>query len=556
MTKRKPQAGHTPKTGRIGSGGGSSSAGAVHFEFPDSPDRLRGECRPITTCDFQVGMSIKHPGIRRRKVRGIVSMTYLRDPKPHEKDLYGVIVPKRWVSPKGGRGYLDSIFRGDGKLLEWFANEMAGIISGGEKVCYVGTPTERESMQKTDPEVCEELKRASLFLLELHRFEERYDTVVESYKGYLKYVADLSIDSAVEFMPPMEPTDMAPRFRTATIHITGFLALFRLHWELLSGGDKQRCFTPGTDGEAAVSKAVRDISPDAKNRIENVAKGLCPLALHGKTVADYLTWHLKNDENDYHRWLSSGVTIQTSSRIPDHLHDGTKAKLADISAMNLCLAEGLESLSGVHLAVREALGEAAATARASIVSALEEWKEQAGKKLSDNSDDYLFAAFEGYKGCGANDAKTDIGVALSHDKHTRLLENKYHRSPGFPEMTIEVTERYTKKFLHGYKIVLLGRFKGRQWMAAELEKRGAVIANRLSPSVDMAIDGGNVTAKQKAEVKAHQIYVIYHDLAAELIGRTTPPASPKYLRPKSSFPTDAEHFAHILDYYDITSDSS
>lgn len=224
--------------------------------------------------------------------------------------------------------------------------------------------------------------------------------------------------------------------------------------------------------------------------------------------------------------------------------------------MNLCLAEGLEALSSVHLAAREALKDSTADARTSIEAALEEWKETAGKSPSDTSEDHLFATFERMKGCRLDETETHIGVALSNDKNTRLLENKYHRSPGFPEMTIEVTERYTKKFLHGHKIVLLGRFKGRQWMAAELEKRGAVIANRLSPSVDMAIDGGNATAKQKAEVKAHQIYVIDHDLAAELIGRTTPPASPKYLRPKSSFPTDAEHFAHILDYYDITSDSS
>lgn len=321
MTKRKPQAGHTPKTGRIGGGGGSSSAGAVLFEFPDSPDRLRGECRPITTCDFQVGMSIKHPGIRRRKVRGIVSMTYLRDPKPHEKDLYGVIVPKRWVSPKGGRGYLDSIFRGDGKLLEWFANEIASIIGGGEKVCYVGMPTEANLMQKIDTERYAELKEASQFLLDLHSFEALYDTVVESYKRYLKYVADLSVDSAVEFMSLIDSNDMAPMFRTATIDITAFLALFRLYWEILSGGKKensQRFFEAKADGEV-VDKVVREISADAEQRIGRVVKGLCPLALHGRPVADLLSWQYKNDENDYHRWLSSGVTIQTSLRIPDHL---------------------------------------------------------------------------------------------------------------------------------------------------------------------------------------------------------------------------------------------
>lgn len=558
MTKRKPQAGHTPKTGRIGSGGGSSSAGAVHFEFPDSPDRLHGECRLIDADNFQVNLSVKHPEFRRKKLSGVVSMTYLREPKAHEENLYGVIVPKRWVSPKGGREYVDSIFRGDGKLLDWFANEIASIIGGGEKVCYVGMPTEADLMQKIDTEHCAELKEASQFLLDLHSFEALYDTVVESYKRYLKYVADLSVDSAVEFMSLINPNDMAPMFRTATIDITAFLALFRLYWEILSGGEKknsQRFFEAKADGEV-VDKVVRGISADAEQRIDRVVKGLCPLALHGRPVADLLSWQYKNDENDYHRWFSSGVTIQTSSRIPDHLWNKAKKTLKDAQPMNLCLAEGLEALSSVHLAAREALKDSTADARTSIEAALGEWKETAGKSPSDTSEDHLFATFERMKGCRLDETETYIGVALSNDKHTRLLEKKYRRSPGFPEMTIEVTERYTKKFLHGYKIALLGRFKGRQWMAVELEKRGAVIANRLLPSVGMAIDGGNATAKQKAEAKAHQIHVIDYDLATELIGRTTPPASPKYLRPKSSFPADVEHFAHILDYYEITSDSS
>lgn len=526
----------------------------THFEFPSDPGgtQVHGECLPIDDTSFQVKVSVKIPGYRRQQARGKVSMSYLREPAEHEEERYGVILPKRWLKTKTdiyGRDVY-SIFRNRGDALDWFTKKLAAIMGKGKIDCYVGLLPSGVLMP-VDTERCEKLKKAREFLSDLYSFEVLHDIVVESYKRYLKYAADLSIDNAVEFMPSRKPTDIAPIFRTATIECTAFLSLFRLYWETLAGDsrEKRQRFFALPEAREVLENAVREISPKARNTIDRLVKGLCPLALHGRPIADFLSWGSRNDENDYYRWFTSFLEIKTSKKIPPYLRDTAQSYLENNPPMNQSLAEGLDELSGVHLAIRDALKGIAANARSSIEAGVEEWKEHASDEHSETDIDNLFTIYERNRGCGLNQQETFIG--LSHDKNTRLLEYKYRRTPAFAKLTVETIERYLKVFLHEYKIVLLGRFPDRSELVGELEKRGAVVADSLSGSVDMVIKAGKLTDRQQREVLKHQVLEVSYDLIVKLIDKSTPPDAPKHLSPRSAFGSREEHFQHILEHYGV-----
>ena len=477
-------------------------------------------------------------------------MLYLREADGNkEADIYGVILPKRWVEGSCHEGNPSGIFRYDGNILNELASKLAGIIGDGAVECYAGMPTKSKLMQISIQRYTE-LKDAHTFLMDLYSMERLYDIVRESYKRYMKYIADLSMDSALEFRFSHKPADMVPIFTTATIECTAFLALFRLYWENLTGASKspgQRFFLSAKERDT-LDEIVEATSHDSRKQIDALVKGLCPLALHGKPIADFVTWQHKNNENDYHHLFSSSVKIETSDKIPSHLRETAKKCLHDGKPLPESLAEGIEALSSIHLKIRKALEPRTASARVSIENSMQEWKAHTGEEPSETDINNLFTIFKRNKGCELDISETNIGVA--HDKYTRILEGKYRRIPGFSNLAMEVTEIYTKTYLDGQKISLIGKFPDKRKLIEELEARGATIVD-ISATTDIVVRASNLTPKQQEKIRKYQIMVVGYATVEELIDRSTPPARPNYLRPRSSFDSTEEHFRHVLNYYEI-----
>lgn len=320
------------------------------------------------------------------------------------------------------------------------------------------------------------------------------------------------------------------------------------YWETLSGdsvADGQRIFS-SPEESTTLDEIATSVSGDIRKRIDKVVRGLCPLALHGKPIADFVSWHYRSNENDYHRWMSTFVGINTSDKIPSHIKNKAKELLQDGESISASWAEGIEALANVHLKIRNELKDRTANARLLAEKVIEEWKTQTDKECSDADIDSLFSIFERNKGCELDKAETNIG--LSHDKHTRLLEDRYHATPSFSKLQIEIVERHNKPFLSGYKIALAGRIPNKKKFEDKLEARGASIA-RISQSVDMVIKTGELTARQKEIVGNHPIMVVDYSLMDELIGKSTPPERPRSSRPRASFSSLQEHMEYILGYY-------
>ena len=359
--------------------------------------------------DFQVSMSIKPQGHRRKDVKGKASMLYLREADGNkETDIYGVILPKRWVEGSWHEGNPSGIFRYDGNILNELASKLAGIMGDGAVECYAGMPTESKLMPISIQRYTE-LKDAHTFLMDLYSMERLYDIVRESYKRYMKYIADLSMDSALEFTFSHKPADMATIFTTATIECTAFLALFRLYWENLTGDSKspgQRFFLTAKERDT-LDEIARAAYSDNPKQIDALVQGLCPLALHGKPIADFITWQHKRNENDYHHLFSSSVKIETSDKIPSHLRETAKKCLHDGKPLPESLAEGIEALSSIHLKIRKALEPRTASARVSIENSMQEWKAHTGEEPSETDINNLFTIFERNRGCELDISETN-----------------------------------------------------------------------------------------------------------------------------------------------------